>query len=99
MAKDIRILPGASSGAYQELFPVRVRTEGDDDIRITLNPFLLSRLDVTEACAKKLFMHILNDELVESAEVNHYLAETLTKMQEERIVHRLSKLGFQDDAT
>ncbi|KAL7946063.1 P-loop containing nucleoside triphosphate hydrolase protein [Trichoderma barbatum] len=73
------------------------RTEKDETIRTSLESIILSRIDSTKASAWGQLMDLLNDErggILQT--VNHYFAETLEKIRQERVIARLQALGLQD---
>ncbi|KFA81327.1 hypothetical protein S40288_08302 [Stachybotrys chartarum IBT 40288] len=73
------------------------RTEQDDTIRTSLESMVLDQVESTEAYARRQLTEILNDERGGVLQtVNHYFAETLEKIREERVIARLEALGLQD---
>lgn len=73
------------------------RTEEDEIIRASLNSIILSRIELAKVSARDQLMGLLNDErggILQT--VNHYFAETLEKIRQERVIARLQALGIQD---
>ncbi|KAK3175449.1 hypothetical protein K4F52_010257 [Lecanicillium sp. MT-2017a] len=73
------------------------RTEEDETIRSALLSLILSRIEEADATAQDRLNDILKVERGEILQtVNHYFAETLEKIREERVIARVQSLGFDD---
>ncbi|KAL6879909.1 P-loop containing nucleoside triphosphate hydrolase protein [Trichoderma longibrachiatum] len=74
------------------------RTEADETIRASLDSKILAQIEITKASAKQRLVNLLQDErggILQT--VNHYFAETLAKLRQDRVVARLQALGLRDD--
>ncbi|KID81495.1 dynamin [Metarhizium guizhouense ARSEF 977] len=73
------------------------RTEEDEAVRVSLESIVISRIESTKASATSQLKDMLYDErggILQT--VNHYFAETLEKIRQERVIARLQALGFYD---
>ncbi|PTB58443.1 hypothetical protein M431DRAFT_3404 [Trichoderma harzianum CBS 226.95] len=73
------------------------RTEEDKTIRASLESLILSRIESTKVSARGQLIDLLHDErggILQT--VNHYFAETLEKIRQERVIARVQALGLQD---
>jgi hypothetical protein len=76
------------------------RTEEDETIRASLESITLARIESTKVSGRSQLADLLNDErggILQT--VNHYYAETLEKIRQERVITRLQALGLQDGQT
>lgn len=76
------------------------RTEEDETIRASLESLVLSRIESTEASARSQLLGLLNDKRGAILQtINHYYAETLENIPQDRVIARLQGLGFQGGMT